>query len=104
MVLKRRVDCPAKIAEFQHSKAIENILRLDISVHDRMTVEALQGCYDLPKVVSSLILAEAVLIYCTAYLAFQLSEETTAAGELQQQINILSVTEATVHLQSVWVI
>ena len=36
-----RINCPAEIAEFQNAKTIENILWLDVSVNDRLTMQML---------------------------------------------------------------
>lgn len=60
-LLKGGVDSPTEVTQLEHSKAIKDVFRFDVSVHNRVAVKILETSYDLSQVVGCLILLEAGL-------------------------------------------
>ena len=86
---------PAKVGDLDLTvDADEDVLRLDVAVHDVLPVQVLEGCRHLSNILRSFRFREALF-------AAKMFVEFSLGGELENQEDAFCVVEVTEQLQNV---
>lgn len=89
---------PSKVTQLDCAKRVEEILRLDITMHDVFLVEILEGLNHLADVVGTPFLSKVLV-----RLVLELLVEFTFGTVLQDQVNPFFIIEEAIHLENVLV-